>query len=360
MEQRKNAYVEHQHRIYSAAYVGRKVASEAVEYYYFRQHQVTNVTNLKKTLTKDMFNLGVKPYEFIRVLHIYLNIDKVVTRSKVDWKGWLVEEEDPEKAIAREKRHLNDLYQKLTSGLSLIVRGRRRWPVKIMIELTMGSYPGGGADARTQDQVTARRDYERGFLNVLETIRRPVYDTIHAGFEVEVAWNGNKAFTETALSEEHFFRLSKEEWEKEKASQVTRHGNYNPKAHYKPKSLLRYTRDINKYYQMDFAKNLPQYRARWGYESFERLLHLGRWNVRWKRYDDSSDSGGYPMPVHTNSSAYSDSERPDGWYDRYEDEYISGEEDEDDDEEDGGDVYDHSDNEASYDSLDEWALAQIA
>lgn len=259
MEQRKNAYVEHQHRIYSAAYVGRKVASEAVEYYYFRQHQVTNVTNLKKTLTKDMFNLGVKPYEFIRVLHIYLNIDKVVTRSKVDWKGWLVEEEDPEKAIAREKRHLNDLYQKLTSGLSLIVRGRRRWPVKIMIELTMGSYPGGGADARTQDQVTARRDYERGFLNVLETIRRPVYDTIHAGFEVEVAWNGNKAFTETALSEERnrnerdgseseddgygsacseegnhcfcyyyppnstkkmydqeldFFRLSKEEWEK--------------------------------------------------------------------------------------------------------------------------------------------------
>jgi len=50
MEQRKNAYVEHQHRIYSAAYVGRKVAIEAVKYYYFRQHQVTNVTNLKKTL----------------------------------------------------------------------------------------------------------------------------------------------------------------------------------------------------------------------------------------------------------------------------------------------------------------------
>jgi len=206
-----------------------------------------------------MFNLGVKPYEFIRVLHIYLNIDKVVTQSKVDWKGRLVEEEDPEEAIAREKRHLNDLYQKLTSGLSFIVRGRRRWPVKIMIELTMGGYPSGGADARTQDQITTRRDYERGFLNVLETIRRPVYDTIHAGFEVEVAWDGNKAFTETALSDERnrnerdgsqseddgygstcsdegygclcyyyppnstqkmyeqvldFFRLSKEEWEK--------------------------------------------------------------------------------------------------------------------------------------------------
>jgi len=137
-----------------------------------------------------------------------------------------------------------------------------------------------------------------------------------------------------------------------------RHGNYNPKAYYKPKSLLRYIR-INKYYQMDFAKNLPQYRARRGYESFERLLHLGRWNIRWKRYDDSSDSGGYAMRVHTNSSAYSDSERPDGWYDKYLDEYISGEEDEED-EEGGGDVYDHSDNEASYDSLDEWVLAQIA
>ena len=63
--------------------------------------------------------------------------------------------------------------------------------------------------------------------------------------------------------------------------------------------------------------------------------------------------------MHTNSSAYSDSERPDGWYDRYEDEYISGGEDEEDDEEGGGDGYDHSDDEASHDSLDEWALAQI-
>lgn len=36
--------------------------------------------------------------------------------------------------------------------------------------------------------LTALRDYERGFMNVLESIRKPVYDMIHTGCNVEVTW----------------------------------------------------------------------------------------------------------------------------------------------------------------------------
>ena len=41
-------------------------------------------------------------------------------------------------------------------------------------------------DVVRQRDITFMRDHERRFMNVLETIRKPVYDMIHTGCKVEV------------------------------------------------------------------------------------------------------------------------------------------------------------------------------
>ncbi|KAI4661119.1 uncharacterized protein J4E79_004929 [Alternaria viburni] len=371
--QRKNVVPSIQ-RIYSQSYVGVEVAREAAEYYYSQQHIIAKFQTLRETLTRDIFHLGVKPYMHIRTLHVRINNDKIsdclVTKAGADGHGRLIENATTEQCIAHEKRNLNDLYQKLEAGFALFRAKREPSLLKLCIMIKMSGYNDDYYE-ETQEDVTSRRDYERRFMNVLETIRKPVYDMIHAECNVEVKFepeldegyedrywgNGTDSRSESE-SDFYFdvfspltltpplFHLSKEEWEKEKATHIYIHNRYNPKAHYKSHILLRYTR-INKHYQMDFARNLQEYRARWGYTSFEKLLHVGRYIYGPEEAGDtrSEDSGGYSMPCYTNSSAYSDSERPDGWTHWSE---------EDEDYEDG-DVGRHSD-----DSLDEWAMAQIA
>ncbi|KAI4924888.1 uncharacterized protein J4E92_006924 [Alternaria infectoria] len=371
--QRKNAEVPSIQRIYSQHYVGVEVAREAAEYYYSQQHIIAKFQTLRETLTRDIFHLGVKPYMHIRTLHVRINNDKIsgclVKEAGADANGRLIENVYVENCIAQEKGNLNDLYQKLEAGFALFKGKREPSLLKLRIIIKMSGYSNAYYE-HTQEGVTAMRDYERRFINMLETIRKPVYDMIHAGCNVEVKfekevisavdryWGDGTDSGIGSDSDEDtdvymrldltpaLFHLSKEDWEKEKATNVYIHGRYNPKSHYKSHILLRYTR-INKHYQMDFARNLAEYRARWGYTSFEKLLHVGKYIYGPEDGSDgkSEDSGGYSMPWHRNSSAYSDSERPDGWTHWSE---------EDEDYEDG-DVGRHSD-----DSLDEWAMAQIA
>ncbi|KAI4660672.1 uncharacterized protein J4E78_005377 [Alternaria triticimaculans] len=372
-QQLKNAEVPSTKRIYSQFYVGVEVAREVAEYYYSKQYIIAKFQTLRETLTQDVFHLGVKPYMHTRELHVLINNDKIsgclVKEAGADANGRLIENVYVENCIAQEKGNLDDLYQKLEAGFALFKGEREPSLLKLRIIIKMSGYSHAYYE-HTQEGVTAMRDYERRFMNMLETIRKPVYDMIHAGCNVEVKFekemisavdrywgDGTDSGIESDSDEETdiymrlnltpaLFHLSKEEWEKEKATNVYIHGRYNPKSHYKSHILLRYTR-INKHYQMDFARNLAEYRARWGYTSFEKLLHVGKYIYGPEDGSDgkSEDSGGYSMPWHRNSSAYSDSERPDGWTHWSE---------EDEDYEDG-DVGRHSD-----DSLDEWAMAQIA
>jgi len=76
LPQDKITDVESVRRIYSQCYVGLEVAREVAEYYYSREHIIANIQNLRETLTRDVFHLGVKPYMHIQTLHVRIKIDK--------------------------------------------------------------------------------------------------------------------------------------------------------------------------------------------------------------------------------------------------------------------------------------------
>ncbi|KAI4675295.1 uncharacterized protein J4E84_010187 [Alternaria hordeiaustralica] len=230
----------------SQHYVGVEVAREAAEFYYSQQHIIAKFQTLRETLTRDIFHLGVKPYMHIQTLHVRINNDKIsdclVTKAGADGHGRLIENAAMEQSVAQEKRNLNDLYQKLEAGFALLQAKREPSSLKLCIIIKMSGYNDDYYE-ETQEDVTSRRDYERRFMNVLETIRKPVYDMIHAGCNVEVKFepeldegyedrywgDGTDGGIESDSDEDTdvymrlnltpaLFHLSKEEWEKVRSS----------------------------------------------------------------------------------------------------------------------------------------------
>jgi len=189
LPQDKIADVESVRRIYSQSYVGLEVAREAAEYYYSREHIIANFQNLRETLTRDVFHLGVKPYMHIQTLHVRIRIDEIsgslVRRGGTDKNGRLKESQSVKEAVVQEKINLNNLYQKLEAGFSLFKGTREPSFLKLVVNLKMDKYPPCW-DRVYQRDITVMRDHERRFMNALETIRKPVYDMIHTGCTVEV------------------------------------------------------------------------------------------------------------------------------------------------------------------------------
>jgi hypothetical protein len=145
LQHRKNAHVDHLERIYSPSYVGNEVAREAAEYYYSIVHFSTNFKEMGKTMTKDVFNLGVKPYVYIGKLHVRIRIDKMfdslISRGRAKMNGQLLEDDAIRESVVKKKSKLSDLYQKLGAGLALFKGKREPSSLKLHVDLTLGEHP---------------------------------------------------------------------------------------------------------------------------------------------------------------------------------------------------------------------------
>ena len=110
-----------------------------------------------------------------------------------------------------------------------------------------------------------------------------------------------------------------------------------------------------------FANMLPEFRERWGYSSFRKLVHIGQ---RWKLEDSEHENGSSSGPSTYDGSDEEDEEDDN---DIEEDEDDEGDDDDEndendeDDEDDNGQAYYHSDGdsnqgdyEATYDDMEQW------
>lgn len=103
-----------------------------------------------------------------------------------------------------------------------------------------------------------------------------------------------------------------------------------------------------------FANMLPEFRERWGYSSFRKLVHIGQ---RWKLEDSEHENGSSSGPSTYDGSDEEDEEDND---DNKEDEIDESDEDDEDDYER---AYYHSDDEsnqgdyeASCDDMEQWGF----
>lgn len=121
-------------------------------------------------------------------LHLTINIEDVTApRYKANYGN--------DSAIVREREESLDLEWKLhsyinttfNSSFALLLKAERISHMKVHIMLELGSYP--YMDSPDTESHMAMLDVERSFLNVLEDMRKPVYDLVHAGARVIITWD---------------------------------------------------------------------------------------------------------------------------------------------------------------------------
>ncbi|KAI4946190.1 hypothetical protein J4E86_008893 [Alternaria arbusti] len=268
--------------------------------------------------------------------------------------------------MAKEKADLTELYQTLEENFSRYL-GVSPMSQTVHILLYMESYEYTQSPQR-KSELKDMLDCERVFLNTLEAIRKPVYDLIHRGVKVVITWQEDSGdydndrgceceedgkTHETPM--QNLFHLSKEEWEQEKAEDMGVHDEWNPLKHYKEKGMIRDS--LMGHYSGGFTYSLPDFRKRWQYRSFGKLIRIEMLDL----FDSDEESGVCPW-----------SSEEDGDGDDSDDGNEKSEEDDDDDEEgdseeegyDSDDGYWDSDiegeqggYEATYDDLQRWGVA---
>ncbi|KAH6868351.1 hypothetical protein BKA58DRAFT_459082 [Alternaria rosae] len=144
------------------AYFGEHVAQELTESYYnINSFYITSAQETSKLFRADPFKLGTRPYQFIRKFMLALNLCEAELQS--------------EDELATIRKHLQDFE---------LLPAKRKHEICIRLETSfqLGQILLGGSRFRYPYDM----EHERVILNVLESIRRPVYDLIHRGKSIRV------------------------------------------------------------------------------------------------------------------------------------------------------------------------------
>ena len=177
----------------NAEYVGEVLARAMAERFFSNNDFNCQVSQLEELLIEDRTGTGFKSYEWIRQK---LAVGLATTKCNASERAW--------QSTENETAFLNGLYANLRL-LTLLTRKE----VEITIWLST-------AAPRWEPNIEG----ERRFYNIMEAVRAPTYELMHAGFEkVQVNHTTMSTGNSQVISEEpyNWFALSKEEWEEEKS-----------------------------------------------------------------------------------------------------------------------------------------------
>ncbi|OAG01916.1 uncharacterized protein CC84DRAFT_1167100 [Paraphaeosphaeria sporulosa] len=174
-------------------FVGRGMAREIAERFYAVKDFSVHVYQLEEFLFSDRTGTGFKPCDYIRG-HISVYVPTTFCNGKTE-RAW----QNTENEVA----FLNGLYTQLSHLMRLAHKSR----LTIEIQVTTSA--------------PLRIKYEQGerrFYNIMESVRAPIYDLIHAGANVIVKHTKVSSSTTRNISEEpmNYFRMNKEAWEAER------------------------------------------------------------------------------------------------------------------------------------------------
>lgn len=225
-------------------YVGTRMAGDLARIFFSSNDFVLRHLLLREFLLHDRTRTGMKPYEYLRgSIRVYI---PKVSEHEPAWR-----------TTESEKALLNGIHTQL-SHLTLLSNGRRP---AITIDLWyITSVPLWIDNA----------EGERRFYNILEAVRAPVYDLVHAGFRVHVKHNATRRDYGGAITIERprpvstepppLFRMSSEEWEMEKSG----HGpGWMPSQHFITKEELKHADEDRREETKRRVRELLK--TRWGY-----------------------------------------------------------------------------------------------
>ncbi|KAI4946527.1 hypothetical protein J4E91_007215 [Alternaria rosae] len=172
-------------------YFGEYVAQELTESYYsINSSYVTSAQEMSKLFRADLFKLGMKPYQFIRKFTLSLNFCEAELQS--------------EEELATIRKHLQNL------GL-LPAKRKHEICIRIEISFQLGQILLGGSRFRYPYDM----EHERVMLNILESIRRPLYDLIRRRKSIRVFQaNLDEIVKPQWWPPRRFFSKKEEEWRK--------------------------------------------------------------------------------------------------------------------------------------------------
>lgn len=171
-------------------YVGHTMSRDVAEIFYSTKNFYLDVCDVEDFLLCDRKQAGLKPCNYIR--H---NISIMVRTDGEEERTWWYAEDE----IA----FLNNIHKQL-SFLTLITH---KSEVSINLRLlTSRSYRG------------TRSPQDRELYNILESVRTPIYDLIHSGFNISVilAYICHGREEDVIKGHWNYFSMSKANWEAEK------------------------------------------------------------------------------------------------------------------------------------------------
>ena len=222
-------FVTSDYKILCPSYVGHEVACEAAECYYATEvFQVEldpnahdwckddgvkppGLPRLMRILREDISELGILPYKFIRHLRIRVDVDDICPHIKTIWRKGL----DPDEFSRGEVLDLEKVHGGLESMLSLVV-DKAKLDIRVQVEPNAPRWywrgEGKWRGLKPKEADSYRIEYfnvERSVLNVLEAMRKFLYDLKYAGASVTVL---SKMFIDKKPRElQGLFHLSKED-----------------------------------------------------------------------------------------------------------------------------------------------------
>jgi len=220
------AYVSERYKVFCPSYVGYEVACEAVERYYatnvfdagtqsyhsYGDHptKLPGLQYLMPQLLEDFFGLGILPYKFIRRLFIRISLPDICPPLSIN----------PEEPSRDELSDLEKLHNDLESGLSLLVE-KSKLDVTVQILPNEDEwYWGGEPDERDMEPADGDPyrigflNVERSLLNLLEAMRKPLYDLKYSGSSITILCLMSVRPPPKDRRMRGLFHLTKEDWEK--------------------------------------------------------------------------------------------------------------------------------------------------
>lgn len=174
-----STYMQPSHHALNPAYVGQAMALEIAEAYYSQNiFDVTKAKYLSRLLLTDYHGLGIKPYEWIREVRLSLKFGKQDSRP-----------EDELETLKKTYAHLRNL---------CLIRQKNRLKVDIYVHTTFHGQIDD--DANVDKPRSYQVDHERRVLNVLEMLRQPVYDLLHAGSKISLVHFNNESIEDAGMT----------------------------------------------------------------------------------------------------------------------------------------------------------------
>jgi hypothetical protein len=180
------------------AYVGKRMARDLAEIYYSSNKFSLEMRNLRGFFYEDRTDTGFKPIEFLRKkLSIQVETSMGNGQSERVWAS-----------TENEQEFLCRVYTNLRELLLL------SYIPEIPIRIAIVTY-----SPRWEPQMEG----ERRFYNVMETVREPIYDLLHAGVNIRVQHIAANDHDCRVISEDpwNYFTIEKDKWHKEKRSHGT-------------------------------------------------------------------------------------------------------------------------------------------